>query len=104
VDVEAIDADLLSTGFVKVYFNLYTADQPNISAVPYIEGDLYIREVLTEGGLLLFSNYNVSTQIVDGNKRFQVRYVIVPGNVAARGRNIDWSNYAEVKALLGFKN
>ncbi|MCF6402623.1 hypothetical protein L3C95_11265 [Chitinophaga filiformis] len=105
VDVEAIDAELLSTGFVKVYFNLYTAAQPNISSVPYVEGDLYIREVLTEGGLLLFSNFNVSTQTDNnGNKRFQVRYVIVPGNVAARGRSIDWTKYAEVQALLGIKN
>jgi hypothetical protein len=84
---------------------LYTAAQPNISSIPYIEGDLYVREVLTDGGLLLFSNYNVSTQSdASGNKRFQIRYVIVPGNVAGRGKNIDWSNYAEVKAIFGFKN
>lgn len=106
VDVPQIDAALLSTGFVKVYFNLYTPDQPNVASIPYVDGATYIRDVIVEGGILLLSNYNVSTmQDASGVKRYQVRYVIVPGGVAARtAKNIDWSNYAEVQAHLGLKN
>jgi hypothetical protein len=106
VAVPQIDAALLSTGFVKVYLNLYTAAEPNVTSIPYVEGDLYIREVAVAGGLFLISNYNVGTVVdASNNKRFQIRYVIVPGGVAARtAKNIDWSNYAEVQAHLGLKN
>ncbi|HJT73710.1 MAG TPA: collagen-like protein [Chitinophaga sp.] len=106
VEVPQIDQELLNTGFVKVYINLYTPDQPNIGSVPYTDGTVYIRDVVVEGGILLISNYNVSTvEVSAGVKRYQVRYVIVPGGVAARtAKSIDWSNYAEVQAHLGLKN
>jgi hypothetical protein len=107
IDAPKVTADVLNTGFVRVYMNLGTPAAPAVVSVPYSEdGGIYIKDYLLEGIIELVSNVDPST-VADANgaKRFQVRYVIVPGGTAARtAKSIDWSDYTKVKAYMGWKN
>ena len=106
IEATEITKEVLSSGMVKIYFNLGTPDEPHVVSLPYFDGGVYIREVLAEGYFTLFSNINVSSGTdSNGDARYQVRYVVVPGGVAARSTNaVNWSDYAQVKKYLGLKD
>ena len=109
VDIAAdkVTADVLNTGLVKVYINFGTPADPVVVSVPYTEeSGVYIKDYLLEGTIELVSNANASTVTdTNGAPRRQVRYVIIPGGVAARSaKAIDWNDYAKVKAYMGWKN
>jgi hypothetical protein len=108
IDADKITADVLNTGFVRVYINFGTPAAPAVVSVPYAEeSGVYIKDYLLEGIIELVSNADAST-VADNNgaKRRQVRYVIIPGGTAARTAKsaIDWNDYAKVKAYMGWKN
>jgi hypothetical protein len=108
IAADKVTAEVLNTGFVKVYINFGTPASPAVASVPYAEeSGVYIKDYLLEGTIELVSNANASTvPDANGAKRRQVRYVIIPGGTAARTAKaaIDWNDYAKVKAYMGWKN
>lgn len=105
---EKLTAEVVSTGFVRVYLNLGTAAAPTIVSLPYTESTgVFITDYVMEGRIQLVSNINASSYTeTDGTQALQVRYVIIPGGTAARTAKaaIDWNDYAKVKAYMGWKN
>jgi hypothetical protein len=100
-----ITEDILSKGDVKVYWNFGTATDKFIVPLPF-RGAFSIQSFYTVGKIELDASADVST-FIDGsnNKRFQYRYVIIPGGTALRtSTKIDWNNYEEVKTYLGLKD
>ncbi|MGC4037923.1 MAG: hypothetical protein QM764_18315 [Chitinophagaceae bacterium] len=98
LSVPKLTADILNSGDIKVYVNLGSADDPLVVPLPYTGGDGgYILTYFFTGGIEIESNLNI-----DG---IPIRYVLIPGGTAARTyKQINWNNYAEVKAYLGLKN
>jgi hypothetical protein len=105
VDAPKLTATILNSGEVKVYFTYgggtfilpYTSNaggKPNtISFTPMLSKILMYR--------FTFDN----TNSVALSTLLQYRYVIIPGGVAARtGTKVNWDNYAEVAAYLGWKD
>ncbi len=83
---------------VKVYMNFQTAADPVVMPLPYY-GSFQVSYYLQPGYIVLNSDVRASTVTYQGNKYYQVRYIIIPGGVSARGA-IDWNNYEKVKAWL----
>ena len=56
--------------------------------------------------IFLLANANVSTQTVNGEKRLQYRYILIPGSVVTTRtvRPPDWNDYNKVKAFYGLKD
>lgn len=106
IDAPKLTADVIATGLVKTYINIGTSADPVVMSLPYNSSTIIIREYLLEGFIELLSNANMSTYTAeDGTKSGQVRYVIIPGGTAARtSKAIDWNDYAQVKAYMGWKN
>ncbi|MFT3827393.1 MAG: collagen-like protein [Chitinophagaceae bacterium] len=107
INVPKLTLALLSTSDIKVYVNLNTAADPVIAPLPYVEeSGIVIRFVAYEKAVQFSSNVDAGTyQDRQGNKILQYRYVIIPGGVAARkADNINWNDYAAVKAYLGLKD
>jgi hypothetical protein len=104
IAADALTTDVLGSAFVHVYVNLGTADDPAVVSIPYTQANgVYIREFLLTGIIQLVSNANASSDPTDNS--LQYRYVIVPGGVAARTANpIDWNDYKQVKAYMGWKD
>lgn len=100
---------ILARGDVKVFVNLGTAASPQVFPLPL---DAFVFQLILTpyfevGKINLLSTENVSTQTTTGGqKTLQYRYILIPGGVSAGGRtmNINWNNYAEVKAYLGLKD
>ncbi|WP_343667423.1 collagen-like protein [Chitinophaga sp.] len=108
IDIPKLDETLISTGEMKVYLNLGSPVDPVVTALPYL--NLYsgwnIMATFFTGGVELYANGDAGTW-TDGsnNKRWQYRYVLVPGGTAARkAKTVDMSDYKAVKAWLGLKN
>lgn len=105
VDIIApkITKAILSTGDARVYVNLTTTANPVIAAIPYTDTKgMYIQYLMRDGGFSLFSNFDASTYMNNENIPVrEYRYVIIPGSkVARKAQNINWDNYAEVKAAF----
>lgn len=104
---------ILSKGEIKVYFNFRTPSNPDVIPLPYFD-PIYFNPAIVinpdyfPGLIFLTSNYNMGTFDENGEKRFQYRYILIPGGTAARpapgGKTIDWNNYKEVQAYLGLKD
>ncbi|GAA3951977.1 hypothetical protein GO495_12465 [Chitinophaga oryziterrae] len=104
VDAPKITSTILNSGDVKVYFTYgggtfilpYTSNaggKPNtISFTPLLSKILIYRFTHDNSNSIALSTL------------LQYRYVIIPGGVAARKNNINWDNYAEVAAYLGWKD
>ncbi|HRP34149.1 MAG TPA: collagen-like protein [Agriterribacter sp.] len=107
--------DILNTGSVKVYWNLFTKDEPFVVSLPCsvfpgllfddLEDDapnIVINPYLAKDTILLSANYNVSS--VSGQSQF--RYILIPGGTPAarKASSINWNNYAEVKQYLNLKD
>jgi hypothetical protein len=107
IDVPKLTVELLGTADVKVYLNTNTASDPTIYPLPYAAASgLDIRMLAYKESIQLYSNADVSTVIDNSGQKYQqYRYMIVPGNVAARSAtSVNWSDYTAVKAYLGLKD
>lgn len=100
-----ITEDILSSGDVKVYWNFGSPADKFIVPLPFT-GAFSIQSFYTTGQIELDASDDVSTFTdASNNKRFQFRYVIIPGGTALRtSTKINWNNYEEVKAYLGLKD
>jgi hypothetical protein len=102
---------IIQKGEVKVYWNVNTASNPTIVALPYHDNgvlfgasDLANIPLIKVGTISLYSNYNLSSfTTTSGEKAFQYRYIIVPGGVSARSA-VNWNDYKEVQKYLGLKD
>lgn len=103
---------IIQKGEVKVYWNINTASNPTVVALPYSDAglvfgvpDLQITPLVKVGTIYLYSNYNVSsfTSTTTNEKVWQYRYVIIPGGVSARSA-VNWNDYSQVKSYLGLKD
>lgn len=106
--------EILNSGAVKIYWNLFTKDDPFIvslpcSVIPSIlfevddtAPDIVINPYLSKDTIVLISNYNVSSE--QGISQF--RYILIPGGTPAarKASGINWNNYAEVKKYLNLKD
>ena len=105
VDAPKLTTTILNSGEVKVYFTYgggtftlpYTSNaggKPNtISYTPMLNKILMYRFTHDNSNSIALSTL------------LQYRYVIIPGGTAAKKAfNINWDNYAEVAALLGWKD
>jgi hypothetical protein len=110
ISAPKITNTILTTGTVKVYLNAGTAAQPVVFTLPITDlfaltGVLNLNVYFTQGTINMYSTEDASTFTDQGQKVWQYRYVIIPGGVSARtGNTINWNNYAEVKAYLGWKD
>lgn len=108
IEEPKITAEVLNTADVKMYINMSTPGDPVISPLPYVAtGGAIIQMSAYLGKIDLYSNVDAGTVVNNnGQKFYQYRYMIVPGNVNARTSDsqIDWSDYNAVKNHLGLKN
>jgi hypothetical protein len=103
IAVPKLDANILATGMVKVYFNFGTAAAPDITALPDV---IYapINPYFGIGRIDFLALFNFATGTnQQGQKQNQIRYVLIPGGVPARN-NVDWNDYAAVQAFLNLKD
>ncbi|SFW87973.1 collagen-like triple helix repeat-containing protein [Chitinophaga sancti] len=108
IAIPKLDAAIISSGEMKVYVNGKTAASPLVSPLPYYDvyTNLNIHATFSVGGVGLYSNGDVSTYVDNtGAKRWQYRYVLIPGGTAARkATTVDLGDYNAVKAWLGLKD
>jgi hypothetical protein len=109
IDAPKLDQNMLTTGEMKVYVNLSTADDPNVVPMPYYDvySNINITVNFLPQAIALYSNANVGTLVDNetGAKYQQYRYILIPGGTTARmAKKIDWNNYKEVKAYLKLKD
>jgi hypothetical protein len=106
IPAAGLDNEMLSTGEIKVYMNLGTADQPLVFPLPYFDGANIVNPVFFADTIALLATTDVSTIVDQGQTFFQYRYVLIPGSVLAanQGSNINFENYAEVKKLFRLKD
>ena len=105
---------IISKGEIKVYFNLQTPSNPDVVPLPYFDPIYFDPPVVLNpdfvpGKITLTSNYNMGTFDENGEKRYQYRYILIPGGITAGrpatgGKTIDWNNYKEVQAYLGLED
>lgn len=107
IDAPKLTVDMLSTADVKAYINTNNASDPVIYSLPYnAKSGIYINVTAYTQTIQLYSNADLSTVLGnDGVKYQQYRYMILPGNTSARSATqVNWSDYAAVKAYLGLKD
>ena len=95
---------ILTAGQVKLYMNWGSAAAPEISPLPYFDGDFIINPTYALQEIFLVANVNASTFTDNGVKRLQYRYVLVPGGTEASRASVDWNDYNAVKVHLGLKD
>jgi hypothetical protein len=97
---------MLSSGEIKVYMNLNTADDPVVFPLPYFDGAVIINPIFFTDTIALISTADASTVTEDGDTFLQYRYVLIPGAVLAanQGSNVNLDNYADVKRLFRIKD
>ncbi len=107
IEAEKLTDEILSTGDVKVFVNLGSADEKEIVALPYsipfygaTITPSYAEELIT-----LIASADAGTFEDGGAKYLQYRYVLIPGSEEARkAAGIDWNDYKQVKAYLHLKD
>jgi hypothetical protein len=100
---------ILSTGEIKVYWNYGTAASPVVFPLPLdlaTFNGVYLSPFFQVGSIALISNADLSTFSPAANtKRFQFRYVLIPGGTpSGRMATVNWNDYNAVKAYLGLKD
>ncbi|ANE52895.1 hypothetical protein [Flavisolibacter tropicus] len=109
IDAPKLVDSIINKGIIKVYWNANTAADPTVVALPYFETGAMFNAPLTINTffkvqkIFLYANFNVSSFTQQNQKVWQYRYVLIPGGQTGRS-NINWNNYAEVKAYLGLKD
>lgn len=109
IDAPKLTNEILSTGEIKVYFNWGTAADLTVDPLPlfdiYLGGGLSITTTFSQGQIYLFSNFDMSTFTDTDGKKWQYRYILIPGGTTARmSKPVNWGNYKEVQAYLGLKD
>ena len=109
ITANGLTDSVLKTGEIKVYANFGSADTMVVHPLPYQEltskGIIYLNPIFITGKIIITSDVNVSTVLIGSSKRFQYRYVLIPGSVKdGRAITINWNNYSEVAAYLHWKN
>jgi len=112
IDAAQLDASILSTGEIKVYVNVGTADDPAVFPLPLFDyysltGVFNINLYFRLNTISLYSTEDASTFTNNGDKLWQYRYVLIPGGTAAGRKSaqaVDWNNYEAVKKYLNLKN
>lgn len=111
IDAPKLVDSIIEKGDVKVFWNVNSASNPYIVALPYADNglvlgvnDLHLNFVATVGAILLYSNYNLSSGTSNGEAVGQYRYILIPGGSAARSAVVNWNDYNQVKNYLGLKN
>lgn len=99
-----LTAATLANASINVYINLGTAATSFVQPLPYVDEYGYlVRFVASAGKIDLIANAPISTTATD--KRYQYRYVIIPGGINARtAAGIDWNDYNQVKKYLHLKD
>ena len=97
---------MLTSGEIKVYLNGFSAADPTVIPLPYINvfSGLSITSLFYLNTIELYSNANVGTVTQNSVKYQQYRYILIPGGTPARKASIDWNNYKAVQQYLGLKN
>jgi hypothetical protein len=104
---------ILQKGEIKVFANAGTTATPAIFPLPMTDvfaltGVFNINLYFTLGLINFYSTEDASTFTLSGVKRWQYRYIIIPGGQPARpgpnGKAVDWNNYKEVQQYLGLKD
>jgi hypothetical protein len=104
---------IIARGEIKVYLNRGTPTQPLVVTLPYSDPIYFDPPVVVNpeffpGLITITSNYNMGTFDENAEKRYQYRYILIPGGTAGRaapgGKTVDWNNYKEVQAYLGLKD
>ena len=105
IDAPDLTSDILSGGEIKVYLNFGTASDPYIISLPYgyeIIPAFYLNTI----ELSAIDDYSTATE--DGQKYWQYRYILIPGETAASARKsgaaVDWNDYNSVKKYLNLKD
>lgn len=99
-----ITNDFLLNNEVRVYVNLGTTAEPVIASLPNEIGSLYIRHVVVPGSILLNSNLDASTYGDSAQRQNLYKYFLISGDLAAKSKNVDMSNYSEVKNAFRLKD
>lgn len=106
IQAAKLDSLLLANGEMKVYMNLGTSADPSVVPLPFL--DIYsgrsISPTFSIQNILLYANQDASTKTVNGEKKLQYRYILVPGSVTGRKVQPDWEHYNEVKKFFGIKD
>jgi hypothetical protein len=96
---------ILQKGEIKVYINFGTAAAPDISPLPYFDGQYIINPEFVAQKINIVSNANASTTTNSTGKVLQHRYILIPGGTpSGRMATVDWNNYAAVKEYLHLKD
>jgi hypothetical protein len=107
IDAPKLDNAILTSGEIKAYVNLNSADEPVIAPLPYfsIFDGVSIEPVYYLNSIELYSNLDASTITSQGVKFRQYRYILIPGGVAARkASSVNWNDYNQVKKYLNLKD
>jgi hypothetical protein len=97
-----LDSAMLATGEIKVYVNAGTPADPVVLTLPYAQE---ILPIFVKGFIVLSAADDYSTFLNQGQKRWQYRYILIPGGTKGQnGLKIDWDNYKQVQAKLGIVN
>ena len=107
IDVPKLDNTILTSGEIRAYVNLSSADEPVIAPLPYfsIFDGVSVEPVYYLNSIELYSNLDAGTITIQGVKLRQYRYILIPGGVAARkASGIDWNDYNQVKKYLNLKD
>lgn len=103
ISIPKLTNAILNNGDMRMYVNLNTSTTPNVQPLPYTDiifSGVSIVPTFFLNGVEVYSNADASTQTLPGNvKRYQERYILIPGGVHARS-SIDWNDYNQVKKYL----
>jgi hypothetical protein len=105
-----LDSAILTTGEVKVYMNVNSANDPVVYPLPIFDlyelaGVLNVNLYFYIGGIDLYATHDPSTFTDNNIKYYQFRYILIPGGTHAKTmKPINWNNYKEVQAYLGLKD
>lgn len=98
---------ILTSGEMKVYFNVSTSATPSIISLPYY--DVYTDYSIIPRFLLqrigLYSDINPSTYTQNSLKYQQYRYILIPGGVLGRmSHPVDLNDYNKVKEYYNIQD
>ena len=103
-----LTSNILSGGEIKVYWNYGTAADPVVFPLP-LDISIFnatLSPIFQVGSITLLASEDISTFTTTTNeKRFQYRYILIPGGTpSGRMAKIDWNDYNAVKTYLGLKD
>jgi hypothetical protein len=106
IPADALDANMLNQGEIKVYINLNRPNDPVVFPLPYFDGAIIINPVFFTDTIALVSTVDAGTFTdTTGAKILQYRYVMIPGTELANvPANVNLDKYADVKKYFKLEN